>query len=186
MAANYYKILGLNPKASAEDIKRAYRKKAMASHPDVNPAPGATDQFVRINEAYDILSDAQKRLVYDRRLNQAQRPPSTPTPPTGAPDQAYRDWVAQAQARARQSARMSYEDFKKSRFSRAEATIFLYLQFVIMGTMMLLGLFILSLPVNGMLFVDWRAIFFALITTPVSMKIFKEALSGIRQIRESL
>lgn len=185
MAASYYDILGLKPKASAEEIKRAYRKKAMASHPDVNPSPGATDQFVRINEAYDILSDPQKRTVYDRRLNPPQRPNTGP-PPSNAREQAYRDWVEQAQARAQQSARMSYEDFKKSRFSRAEATVFLYLQFVIMGTMIILGLFILSLPVNGMLFVDWRAIFFALITTPVSMKIFKEAFSGIRQIRESL
>jgi curved DNA-binding protein CbpA len=185
MAGNYYDILGLNPKASAEEIKRAYRKKAMASHPDVNPAPGATDQFVRINEAYDILSDPQKRTFYDRRLNRPQRTAAN-AQPSNAREQAYRDWVYQAQSRAQQSARMSYEDFKKSRFSRAEETVFLYLQFVIMATMIILGLFILSLPINGMLFVDWRAIFFALITTPVSIKIFQEAFSGIRQIRDSL
>jgi curved DNA-binding protein CbpA len=184
MSVTYYQILGVGPGATSDEIKRAYRRKAMASHPDVNHAPGATDQFVQINEAYEILGDPEKRAVYDSRLNRPSRPKASAA--ATSREQAYRDWVAQANARARQSARMSYEDFKKSRFSRAEATVFLYLQFVIMGAMILMGLFILSLPVMGMMLVDWRAIFFALVATPVAFKIFQEAFSGIRQIRESL
>lgn len=185
MAANYYHTLGVSQKASQDEIKRAYRKKAMASHPDVNDTPGATATFLRINEAYEILSDPDKRNVYDHRLNGRVRAASDATAKARR-DATYRDWVAQANARARQSARMSYDDFKRSRFDRAEETVFLYLQFLIMGAMILMGFFILTLPVAGMLWVDWRGIFFALITTPIAMKIFSEAISGIQQIRESL
>jgi curved DNA-binding protein len=62
----YYKILGVSQDASAEDIKKAYRKLALETHPDRNPDdPRAEDRFKRINEAYGVLSDPQKRTQYD-------------------------------------------------------------------------------------------------------------------------
>ena len=67
MAESYYKILGLPTKASAEEIKRAYRKQAKRWHPDLNSSSEASSQFVRINEAYEILSDPRKRAVYDNK-----------------------------------------------------------------------------------------------------------------------
>jgi molecular chaperone DnaJ len=64
---DFYEILGINRDASEEDIKKAYRKLAMKFHPDRNPDnPKAEDQFKEAKEAYEILSDGQKRQAYDQ------------------------------------------------------------------------------------------------------------------------
>src|SRR5918994_8010284 len=63
---DYYKVLGVDKKASQEDIKKAYRKLARQYHPDTNNDAGAEDRFKQISEAYDILSDPEKRKRYDR------------------------------------------------------------------------------------------------------------------------
>ena len=64
---NYYEILGVTKKASSEDIKRAYRSLARRYHPDRNPGNKiAEEKFKDINEAYEVLSDATKRLEYDQ------------------------------------------------------------------------------------------------------------------------
>ncbi len=66
MNKDYYKLLGLDKNASAEDIKRAYRKLAMQYHPDRGGGAEAEKKFKEINEAYKILSDPQKRAQYDQ------------------------------------------------------------------------------------------------------------------------
>ncbi len=64
---DYYEVLGINRDASDDDIKKAYRKLAMKFHPDRNPDnPKAEDSFKEAKEAYEILSDAQKRAAYDQ------------------------------------------------------------------------------------------------------------------------
>ena len=64
---NYYQILGLSRDASVDEIKKAYRRLARQLHPDVNPGDKtAEDKFKDINEAYDILSDVDKRAQYDQ------------------------------------------------------------------------------------------------------------------------
>ena len=64
---DYYKILGVDRKASEEDIRKAYRKLAMQYHPDRNPNDKqAEERFKEINEAYQVLSDSKKRTHYDR------------------------------------------------------------------------------------------------------------------------
>lgn len=63
---DYYEILGVPREASVDDVKKAYRKLAMQYHPDRNKAPGAEDTFKEVSEAYAVLSDAEKRAVYDR------------------------------------------------------------------------------------------------------------------------
>ena len=64
---DYYKILGVDRKASDDDIRKAYRKLAKQHHPDYNPDnKQAEERFKEINEAYEVLSDAKKRSHYDR------------------------------------------------------------------------------------------------------------------------
>ncbi len=64
---DYYKILGVDKDASREKIQKAFRKKAREHHPDVNPNdPNAEEKFKEINEAYQVLSDPEKREKYDR------------------------------------------------------------------------------------------------------------------------
>ncbi|KAJ8406790.1 hypothetical protein AAFF_G00297060 [Aldrovandia affinis] len=62
---DYYEILGVDKDASEDDLKRAYRKLALKFHPDKNHAPGATEAFKAIGNAYAVLSNADKRTQYD-------------------------------------------------------------------------------------------------------------------------
>jgi molecular chaperone DnaJ len=67
MAKDYYEILGVEKNATEDDIKKAFRKMALKYHPDKNPGDKqAEEKFKEINEAYQVLSDPQKRSQYDQ------------------------------------------------------------------------------------------------------------------------
>ncbi len=63
---DYYDLLGIPRNATDEQIKKAFRKQAMDFHPDRNSSPEASERFKEVNEAYEVLSDSQKRAYYDR------------------------------------------------------------------------------------------------------------------------
>jgi DnaJ-class molecular chaperone len=80
---DYYDVLGVSKIAPADDIKKAYRKLARKNHPDVNPGDkSAEDAFKEINEAYEVLSDPEKRKRYDQ-LGSNWKAGADFTPPPG-------------------------------------------------------------------------------------------------------
>lgn len=84
---DYYKTLGVEKDASAEDIKKAYRKLVRQYHPDVSKHKDATEKTKELNEAYDVLGDAEKRLAYDDLGRRGQQTSEGFRPPP--------DWASQ-------------------------------------------------------------------------------------------
>jgi len=99
---DYYRILGVSPQASTEEIKKIYRKLALETHPDRNPNDAtAEERFKRISEAYGVLADSQKRAQYDqyRRLGFHQRPGGQSQPGFGySQEEILRDLFRNRQA----------------------------------------------------------------------------------------
>src|SRR5262249_56773229 len=74
VASDYYATLGVPRDASPEDIKKAYRRLARELHPDVNPDERTQERFKEITQAYEVLSDAEKRQMYDLGADPFARP----------------------------------------------------------------------------------------------------------------
>jgi curved DNA-binding protein len=92
---DYYKVLGVERKASEKDIRKAFRKLARKYHPDVNPGDAdAEDKFKQINEAYEVLSDAEKRRKYDQLGSSFQQWQQMGGQPGGFD---WSDWVSGGQ-----------------------------------------------------------------------------------------
>lgn len=108
---DYYQILNVAKAASQDEIKKAYRKLAREYHPDVNPDdPNAEEKFKDINEAYQVLSDQEKRDKYDRFGSQWKQYQQTGG---SAEDFDWSQWAAQGQRGGTQYRTVSQEEFEQ-------------------------------------------------------------------------
>ena len=117
---DYYRVLGLQQNASDDDIRKAYRKKAMEYHPDRNNSPDSQEMFIRISEAYEyLISHPYRRNITEEEVRRN-----------------YQAWIdyrrAEARRRAEAYARASFDEFRKSPLYQQAR--------VIDGTMVFLGL----------------------------------------------
>lgn len=115
---DHYAALGLRHEATPDEIRTAYRRLAKEYHPDVSRLPDAHQRFVRITEAYEVLSNPAKRLRYDLTRH-------SPSPRRAAPREEPRyerdvnRYQREARARAEQFSRMKYADFDAQYFDSA-------------------------------------------------------------------
>ncbi|XP_015883498.3 uncharacterized protein LOC107419268 [Ziziphus jujuba] len=83
MALDYYSVLNVKRKASDDEVKRAYKRQALIWHPDKNPASKQSEaekKFKQISEAYEVLGDPRKHLIYDvEAIKSVQFPPPRPS-----------------------------------------------------------------------------------------------------------
>ncbi|MEN5343679.1 DnaJ domain-containing protein, partial [Achromobacter mucicolens] len=84
---DYYSILGVEQGASDDDIRKAYRKLARKYHPDVSKESDAETRMRDVNEAYDVLRDAEKRQAYDNLAAGVSPGGGGPPPPPGGPEE---------------------------------------------------------------------------------------------------
>ncbi|MBL7982404.1 MAG: DnaJ domain-containing protein [Flavobacteriales bacterium] len=115
---DHYAALGLGHDATADSIRTAYRRLAKSYHPDVSTLPDAHQRFIRITEAYEVLSDPVKRARYDMTRH-------SPSPRRATPreepryERDVRRYQQQAKERAERFSRMSYSDFDQQYFDTA-------------------------------------------------------------------
>ncbi|GAB4253739.1 MAG: molecular chaperone DnaJ [Candidatus Methylacidiphilales bacterium] len=89
---DYYEVLGVSKSATAEEIKKAYRKLAVKYHPDKNPGDKAAEEkFKELGEAYEVLSDEQKKAAYDRYGHSAFGPGGMASPGAGGARGGFHD-----------------------------------------------------------------------------------------------
>ncbi|CAN6345141.1 unnamed protein product [Urochloa humidicola] len=89
MGVDYHKVLGVGRGATDDELKKAYRRLAMKYHPDKNPSPQADSLFKQVSEAYDVLSDPQKRAIYDQYGEDGLKA-GAPPPSAGAHGHGFR------------------------------------------------------------------------------------------------
>lgn len=145
MFPNYYKILGLPPTATREEIKKAYRKLALELHPDKNKSPNAHEKFIEINEAYLILYDIEGREKYDREYKYHFSQGTETSSEYWHSYESYKrekgnqsktekketfwdgdlnDWSKKAKSQGAEYAKMAFDDFSKMVFGFVKETGF--------------------------------------------------------------
>ncbi|GEM_PF-895029 len=174
----YYQLLGLKPRATLSEIKKAYRKKAKQYHPDLNPAEDAQERFVEINEAYEYLINRKTGKIYSEQKRSYQARPVRKT---------YRQWREEerekARERARKHARMKYRAFKNSSYYKNELALDIIGDN--MGFYLLLSMCIVP-PILGLSRETYLGFWFTLVIGLAGIPIWQGALKPESNIRLSL
>lgn len=148
---DYYKVLDVSHDASLEEIKKAYRKLALKWHPDKNTSPNASEKFIEINEAYLILSNDQKRYLYDQKIKNSQVEASFTFTEEDLNNE-FHQFVKEARQSAEKFSKYSFKRFNNSVLkplgiaSKAlgKSTFLGLLFYIIAGALLFFGKFIFS------------------------------------------
>lgn len=148
MEVNYYHILGLEASAEPADIKKAFRTMAKKYHPDVNKSSDANELFRLIYIAYNVLSDPQKKALYDEMY----APGSDSSANESLRDDGFDEWKERARRRADHYARAGYGEFKKQELgiyefigSQVAGLIIIAFLFLLGGILLVIGIITLSI-----------------------------------------
>ena len=132
---DFYSILDIPTTASEEAIRKAYRRLAKKYHPDVNNSQDAPTKFVLVNEAYEVLIDRQKRIVYDQKVNA-----------TADPYNSYRRRMREQEAREEIKAQKKHNEFiKKKEKIKTSKMYYPYMALFYICTLFFIGLSVLTL-----------------------------------------
>jgi hypothetical protein len=173
MLPDYYKALDIPNDASDVEIKRAYRRKVRAVHPTVVQSPDSMDKFTLINEAYEILIHHNTRELYEEDFQSWHNPEEYPI---------YKYWVDAARSRAREHAKLSWEEFSDTKFYKSTRT----LNYSIFVAGLILGMLVAVSPYLIMAMSDNKflgviAIFIAL---PVGGFMIVQAMAGFQSLKK--
>lgn len=167
-----YNILGVTSEASLQEIKRAYRKKAMELHPDLNPDERAKEAFIEVQQAYDYLVDIKEGRIdlHSRtRFSHTQTAPSPTKPPP--PDRSeterrYREHLAKMRAermKERNEAMKRNREKQKKQLRGHKYFTFLRILFFSFTTIMFSsGALMLLTPVVALIQMGWLAFIFSI------------------------
>ncbi len=176
MVADYFKILEIPEDASEMEIKRAYRQKAKQFHPSLNKSSDAIDQFILVNEAYEILIHKNTHEIYLQDFRTHHDP---------LKHEVYYYWINAARTRAAQHASLSTSEFVKTKFYR-NTHMYSYpllLLFLILGLLLLLAPFVAVVTVEQSL-----GIFFILsvifIAWPLGLYFFVQSAIGFQSMKK--
>lgn len=121
---DYYRLLGIARTADKLTIKKAYRHKALYWHPDKNKSPNAHSEFIKINEAYNILIDDLKKAVYDKLYDEQIRYNNDVlVTEQSAKYKQYKTWVDEEREKATNLASLSFDQFLKGLSKFAEESV---------------------------------------------------------------
>jgi curved DNA-binding protein len=107
---DYYKVLGVARTATADEVKKAYRRLARKFHPDVSKDTNAEQKFKEVQEAYEVLKDPEKRAAYDQLGSEWKSGQQFRPPPDWGSGFEFRGGPRQGRGGARQGAHMEFEE----------------------------------------------------------------------------
>lgn len=176
MLPDYFKILEIPEDASEMEIKRAYRQKAKELHPSQNKSPEALDNFILINEAYEILIHKNTHEIYLQDFRTHHDPLKY---------EVYYYWINAARTRAAQHAALSMNEFQQSKFFK-KTHLYSYpmlIFFLIIGVLLLVAPFITVITAQESL-----GVFFILavifIAWPAGLYFFVQAAIGFQSMKK--
>lgn len=175
MVPDYFTILGIPKDASEMEIKRAYRQKAKDYHPAINRAPDSLDNFILVNEAYEILIHKNTHEIYLQDFNTKNDPLKY---------EVYYYWVNAARTRAAQHATLSPQEFLNTKFYR-HTYLYSYptlIIFLVVGVILLVAPFVTVVlaqqsmgifVILGVIFIAW----------PLGLYFFVQSAIGFQSMK---